>query len=128
MIEIKKECARPYRSDSKRLNRRIWKIVSVLGDDDFASTDDRSSKHVPVFRVAGQTMFESRRNINHGLRERVSQFLSQMVDSSVIPTFSPQISLQFRQNSIRPVRAVHPIPSCLKQDIPQERPEQCASV
>jgi len=72
MIEIKKECARSYRSNSKRLCRRLREVFSVLGDDDFASPDDRCCKHMPIFGVASQTLFESQRNINHGFREGVS--------------------------------------------------------
>jgi hypothetical protein len=77
MKEIKQECARSYRSDSKRLCRRIGEVFSVLGNDDFASPNDRSCKHMPI---------------------------------------------------VRPVRAIHPVPSCLKQDIPQEGPKECACV
>ncbi len=128
MKEIKQKCARPYDSDSKRVCRRDGEIFCVLGDDDFASANDRSSKHMPIFRVTGQTLFESQRNIHHRLREGVSKFLSQMIDLSIIPAYPPQISLQFRQNPIRPVRAIHLVPSSLKQDIPQERPEECAGV
>jgi len=128
MKEIQQECARSYRSNSKRLCRQSGEIIRVLGDDDTASPDDRSCKDMPVFGVAGQTLFESQRNINHGFRERVSQFLSQMVYSAVIPAFPPQISFQFRQNPFLPVRPIHPIPSGLKQNVAQEGPEECACV
>ena len=72
MKEIQQECARTYRSDSKRLCRRPGEILRVLGDDDTASPDNRSCKDMPVFGIAGQTMFESQGNIHHGFRKGVS--------------------------------------------------------
>ena len=72
MKEIKQECARPHRSDSKRLCRRPGEVFSVLGDEDFASADDRRCEHMPIIGVAGQTLFESQRNNDHRFREGVS--------------------------------------------------------
>jgi len=74
MKEIQQECARTYRFDSKRLCRRPGEILRVLGDDDTASPDNRSCKDMPVFGVAGQTLFESQWNIHHGFRKGVSEF------------------------------------------------------
>jgi len=72
MKEIKEECARPYRSDSKRLCRRPGEVSSVLSNKDFASADDRRCEHMPIIGVAGQTLFESQRNIDQRFREGVS--------------------------------------------------------
>jgi hypothetical protein len=128
MKEIKQKYARFYRSDAKRLSRRHGEIPSVLGNDELTSPDYRRCKHMLILGITSQTSFKSERNINHGFRERVSQLLSQTVDSPVVPAPQPQISLQFRQNPIRPVRAVHPVPSGFKQDIPKDGPEECACV
>jgi hypothetical protein len=70
--EIKQENARPYCSYSKRLGRGLREVFRVLGDDDFASPYDRSCKDMPILGVAGQTLFESRRDIDQGFREGVS--------------------------------------------------------
>ena len=70
--EIKQENARPYCSYAKRLGRGLREDLRDLGDDGFASPlRSQLQGHADPW-VAGQPLFESRRDIDQGFREGVS--------------------------------------------------------
>jgi hypothetical protein len=87
---------------------------------------------LPVMKMttgveANNAIHLSRRHVNAACHE-FSLRPGDGKRSIVVPAFVPQISLQFSQDPIRPVRAVHFIPGCLEQEIPQQRPKECAGV